>query len=142
MAEQPAADRADQIGGREEGPGGDLLGGGVSLGKEGGREIEGEGRIAIDVEPFDQIADRTDENRSYAPARISANVDESLAHGKSVLVSSLFPLQGKSSRLARDVLVRSRFRPVAPISGIHRGLRIALLEPAAADLGHVRRRQI
>lgn len=62
-AEQPAAERPHQEGGGEQHGGIELLHHRVAVGKERRREIQREGGVGVEIIPFDEIADRTDEDR-------------------------------------------------------------------------------
>jgi hypothetical protein len=63
VAEQPAAERPHQEGRCEQHSGVELLHHRVAVRKEGRREVERERRVGVEVIPFDEIADRADEDR-------------------------------------------------------------------------------
>ncbi len=68
VAEQDAADRAHEEAQGEDAGGRHHLGRGV-LGREKGiGEVQGEGRVAVEVEPLDQVAGRADEDGAQARA--------------------------------------------------------------------------
>src|SRR5258708_5800626 len=70
MAEEPAAERAHDEADREQGRGVQLLDDGIALREERAGEIEREGGESVEIVPFDEIADRADEDRPEAPAHI------------------------------------------------------------------------
>jgi len=67
MTEQPAADRPDDEADCEQDRGVQLLDDGIVPGKEGAGEVQRERRVGVEVVPFDEIADRADEN-GFQPA--------------------------------------------------------------------------
>ena len=70
VAEQPAAERAHQEGRGEQHGGVELLHHGIAVREEGRREIQRERRIGVEIVPFDEIADRADEDRLDPPLDI------------------------------------------------------------------------
>jgi hypothetical protein len=62
-AEQPAAQRTHQERGGEQHGSIELLHHGIAVWKECGRKVQRERRIGVEIVPFDQIADRADEDR-------------------------------------------------------------------------------
>ena len=70
IAEEPAAEGAHQEGRREDDGDVQLLDDRVVAGEEGGREIERERRVGVEIVPLDEIADRTDEDRLDPPPSI------------------------------------------------------------------------
>ena len=73
-AEQPAAERPHQEGGGEQHRRVELLHHRIGVREERGREIQRESGVGVEIVPFDEIADRADENRLDAPLDI-ADVD-------------------------------------------------------------------
>ena len=70
IAEQPAAERPHQEGRGEQHCGIELLHHGVAVREEDRREIQRERRIGVEIVPFDEIADRADEDRLQPPLDI------------------------------------------------------------------------
>ncbi|MHC2257627.1 hypothetical protein ACVILK_007319 [Bradyrhizobium embrapense] len=66
-AEQPAAERSHQEGGGEQHGGIELLHHRIAVREERRREIQCERRVGVEIVPFDEIADRTDEDRLDPP---------------------------------------------------------------------------
>jgi hypothetical protein len=72
MAEQPSPEWTHQEPGGEQDGGVQLLHNEILGGEEMRREIEREGGVGVKIVPFDEIADRTDEDRPEAPANVGA----------------------------------------------------------------------
>jgi hypothetical protein len=74
VSEHPAAERAHEEAGREQQRSVELLHDRIGVRKEIAGEIEGEGSVGVEVVPFDQIADRADENRFDATSSVGVAV--------------------------------------------------------------------
>ena len=70
MSEQPAAERAHQEPGREQHGGIQLLRNFIAFGKERFGEVKRKRRISVEVVPFDEVADRADENGAQTPPHV------------------------------------------------------------------------
>ena len=70
VAEQPATNRAHEETDREEDGGVQLLDDGIAAGEERRGEVQRERGIGIEIVPFDQVADRSDEDRPHPAADI------------------------------------------------------------------------
>jgi hypothetical protein len=69
-AEQPAAERAHQECRREQHRGVELLHHGIAVRKERRRKIQRERGVGVEIVPFDEIADRADEDRLDPPLHV------------------------------------------------------------------------
>ena len=63
VAKQPAAERAHEERGGEQDRRVELLYDRIALGKKRRREVKRERRVGVEIIPFDEVADRADEDR-------------------------------------------------------------------------------
>lgn len=74
VSEHPAAKRAHDKAGREQQRCVELLHDRIGIREELASEIEREGGVGVEIVPFDQIADRANENRLQAASSIRVAV--------------------------------------------------------------------